>query len=493
MKKKLVILIAVVMLVSLVFSTASMAAIDDKFADADFTLLFNLDGLTKEEAEAKIKSDPNTEAIGMVADAESGSNGQMAQYKQVTADASHNVIFKEGEAYKDASAFDGYAIRFKTDLAVTFHSVIEASPESGSTGMLSTEFRLIALDGTVTELIGNYNIQIPAGFDGYIMIGFNSAVFNGGKPAIRSGNMLASADGSLTFDLTKLFQASIVPTASGDVTDKYFYIGNAYMYTLDLSVDLPDLSASKLECKSVIADAKDYSGDLVASANGTADRFWALLGEGTTITAADGSINIAFGEGSVSYQYIHSTLGKKPVLNFTDGEAVAMRIKTNAAMAFWLRIDQSQAMKGVCLDVKLLSLDGKFVEAEVLENAPYKVVIPKNFDGYILYYLGKVQHDDEGGQQFTKDGAFWVNGDEKYNIGAVENYVLFAQVPEGNTFTGNEVLSIQGIYTVDVNAEGGNGGSSGNVGNTGAPLMIGTALAALASCAFVLKSSKKKA
>ena len=195
------------------------------------------------------------------------------------------------------------------------------------------------------------------------MFGFDACTFAGGKgDGTRVGDKIVNGDGTAEFDLTKYVSSSIVPTGSD--TDKFFYIGNSSLYKLGSGDALPDLSASKLECKSVIADAKDYSGDLVASANGTADRFWALLGEGTTITAADGSINIAFGEGSVSYQYIHSTLGKKPVLNFTDGEAVAMRIKTNAAMAFWLRIDQSQAMKGVCLDVKLLSLDGKFVEAE---------------------------------------------------------------------------------------------------------------------------------
>ena len=496
MKKKLGILIAVIMLVSLVFSTASMAAIDEKFEDAQFELLFSMDGLTKEDAETKIKSDSGVEAVAMVSDTESGANGQMAKYPLTAAAASHQVLFGGDAASKDASEFDGYAVRIKTDLKVNFNSVVVAD-DPGSTGFLSMEFRLVALDGTVTELMGAYQIEIPAGFDGYLMVGFNNAVFNGGKPAIRSGSELASGDGSLMFDLTKLKEASLVATASGDVTNKFFYAGNAYMYKLGASgnVTLPDLSASKLDCKTVIAEAKNYSGNLIGPSNFTPDSFWALQDTNTTITAADGLINVAFAEGG-EYQYIHSTLGINP-LNFSQGEAVAMRIKSNAAMAFWLRIDQAAEMQGLCLDVKLLSLDGKFIEAETLDGASYKVVIPKNFDGYILYYLTNVQHTGDGGEKFTKDGAFWVNGDKKYNIASVMNYVFFAQPAEGKTFSGNEVLSIEGIYVVDVNAEGGNGGGNGEGpggnGANGAPLMIGTALTALASCAFVLKSSKKKA
>ena len=485
MKKKLGILIAVVMLVSLVFSTASMAAIEDKYSDiGSTTSLFTLDGDDTASVETKIKSDDTGKPVAMVADSESGANGQMAKFAISGTPASHYILF--GNPSKDVTEYDGMVFRFKTEGALDFHGI--AIDEAG-TQYHPSVVRLVALDGTVTEQLSGHAKTAPAGFDGYIMFGFDACVFAGGKGnGTRAGDKIVNSDGTAEFDLTKYVSCSIVPTGSD--TDKSFYIGNAMLYKLGGGEPLPDLSASKLDCKAVIADADNYSGNLVT--NGAADSFWALQEESTTITASDGSINIAFGQGSATGQYIHSSLGKTPALNFSAGEALAFRVKTNAAVSIALRLDLTDTVKATVLNVKLLSLDGKFIEAETLEGE-YMVVIPKNFDGYILYYLDEMQNDGDA-KIFTRDGAFMVNEGTKASLTTVMQYVLFGRTADGNAFTGDEVLSIQGIYVVDVNASdnGGNGGG-GNTGNLGAPLMIGTALAALASCAFVLKSNKKKA
>ena len=488
MKKKLGILIAVVMLVSLVFSTASMAALEDKYPDmGNVTPLFTLDGDDKASVETKIKSDSTAAPVGMVADTESGANGQMAKFAISTALASHYVLF--GDPSKDVTDYDGMAVRFKTEGALDFHGI---AIDESNTQYHPSVVRLVSLDGTVTEQLSGHAKTAPAGFDGYIMFGFDACVFSGGAGnGTRVGDTIVNGTGSAEFDLTKYVSSSIVP--SGSDTDKFFYMGNAYLYKLGGGEQLPDLSSSKLDCKAVIAEAKNYSGNLVTS--GTADTFFGLQGEGTTISASDGLINIAFGAGSVNNQYIHSLLGKNPVLNFTAGEALAFRVKTNAAMSIVLRLDITDTVKTTLLNVKLLSLDGKIIEAETLEGE-YMIVMPKNFDGYILYYLDEGQNDTDA-RIFTRDGAFLVNGDDKVSLAAVNQYVLFGKTADGNDFTGNEVLSIEGIYVVDVNAEGGNGGGNGEGpggnGANGAPLMIGTAIAALASCAFVLKGSKKKA
>lgn len=191
-----------------------------------------------------------------------------------------------------------------------------------------------------------------------------------------------------------------------------------------------------------------------------------------------------------------------PVTDASAFDGIALRVKLTSDTPLdnvVISISDENNLQPLANDFIFVDLDGTVTE----DLDRYAHTAPANFDGYIL-----ISFDDftpQGGGSTTKEGSEITKGDgtvvldltklKAFNITiAAECYIgdtLLYTLSDGTDGPGNTDGSgntdAPGNTSSPVNTDG-----PGNVGNTGAPLMIGTALAALVSCAFVFKASKKQ-
>lgn len=234
MKKKFGIIIACVMLVSLILGVSASADVKDLYNKIEtLTTVIDLSSLTENDlSSAPIKGDK--EATGIADD--SAAESKMIKFDSL-AGATASTYLTFGDP-KDASGADGFIFRFKTDIAINWHGI---TFDADSVQFHPANVKFIALDGTVTDSPYHYSHQLPAGFDGYVMVSFDTVIFPGEIDGTREGNLIKGSEttdqgkpASYSFDLSKLTKMAIVPYAqtASEAVGTSFYLGNAYFYTL---------------------------------------------------------------------------------------------------------------------------------------------------------------------------------------------------------------------------------------------------------------------
>lgn len=239
MKKRFGIIIACVMLVTLVLGVSASADVKDLYDEiASTTPAINIASLTEDGLDAApIKGD--IAATGLVDDSETSS--KLVKFDSL-AGATATTYFNFAAAGEgvDASAYNGFIFRLKTDIAINWHAILF---EAGDAVMFHpANVKFIALDGTVTDSPFHYSHALPAGFDGYVMVSFDSVIFPGVIEGAREGNLIKGSGindkdepASFSFDITKINRMAIVPYAqtASEAEGTSFYLGNAYFYTLE--------------------------------------------------------------------------------------------------------------------------------------------------------------------------------------------------------------------------------------------------------------------
>ena len=477
----------------------------DLFSDVE--AIYNLAADVTNAAE--VANVLTTAADGLTTDLAAGATqGYLAQYV-VQSSASVCPYIK----LADLETNDGIMFRLKTDYALSFWSIAHMS--EGTVASHPSSFYLLALDGTVTVLPFNYQQTIPAGFDGYVMISFDRVTITSGGgigSRLPDNTVVSDASWSLSgYDLSKLdkmqFAAWATTGSDANGTNSY-YVGNAYLYKL---ANITDGAAS---LKALNSDFDTVTAINNVSKYGDAGHVPFIKNDRAHIgLSTDGNTVVHELRAAVDTSYYTYTGSLEGV------DAVVVRYQTNAdttLVAFYSMSGRNTSF--YFGKATLIALNGTKTDAEVANG--YQISVPAGFDGYIMLEFDTVTF--AGGVAGTRTGDTLSNADgsitcdlskvkalnlqpcqadpnavgpvsPQFGLGnaylatlveptpSVEPSAPAASAPAATPSTGASAAPSAGTSAT---------AGPGQNGANGAPLMIGVAIAALASASFVLKRKK---